>query len=135
MLPLEIIDEEQMIMFEVEKQPSETYLLDFEKKKVLGIGDGIEAMRQAIYLALQTERFMYEIYSWDYGSELKDIIGSPADLVETKIKEAVIDALMQDDRILEVKDFEFTKKAGCITAFFTVVTDYGDISEGVTVDV
>ena len=39
--------------------------------------DKREALRQAVYLILNVERYAYPIYSRNYGSELVDLIGQP----------------------------------------------------------
>ena len=46
-----------------------------EVDKGLKIVEGNEAIKIWIYKALQTPRYQYEIYSWDYGSELLSLIG------------------------------------------------------------
>ena len=37
--------------------------------------EGNEALKVWIYKAILTPRYNYSIYSWDYGSELLDLIG------------------------------------------------------------
>lgn len=36
--------------------------------------DGMEAVKQAVYKILQTERYKYVIYDWNYGVELEDLL-------------------------------------------------------------
>ena len=54
---------------------------DFENNiPVLEKGDfkmvtGNEAIKTWVYKTMMTERFRYEIYGWDYGSELESLIG------------------------------------------------------------
>ena len=36
---------------------------------------GLKALEVWIYKAILTDRFEYPIYSWDYGTELTDLIG------------------------------------------------------------
>src|SRR5690606_27931875 len=52
------------------RQPSRTYKLEFARGRVAGMTDGLDAIKQAVYKILQTDRFRYEIYSFDYGHEL-----------------------------------------------------------------
>ncbi len=54
-----------------ENQPSLTYALDIENKRIRGKTDNIEAVKQAVYLILNTERYDCLIFSWNYGAELK----------------------------------------------------------------
>lgn len=67
--------------FEVEKQPSYTYNLRYDTEGMGGFLDGLEAMRQAVYKIMMTERYQYAIYSWNYGVELADLFGQPIPFV------------------------------------------------------
>lgn len=37
--------------------------------------EGIEAIKTWVFKAINTDRFKYLIYSWNYGNELKSLIG------------------------------------------------------------
>lgn len=113
-----------------ERQTSNTYKMYLEKQRVRDYIDKIEAVKQAIYKILNTERYHYVIYSWNYGVELADLIGQPIPYVYSKIKERISDALLQDDRILSVRDFYFDRKDGAVQVTFTVETIYGAIEAG-----
>ena len=111
----------------IETQPSLTYALDIERGRIMGRVDGIEAIRQAIYLILSTERYAYLIYSWNYGVELQELIGQPKEYALPEIKRCITEALLQDDRITSVDDFEFTIAKKTVHVTFTVYTVIGDI--------
>ena len=96
-----------LIGFELEEQPSYTHKLDIEGQRVAGMTDKREALRQAVYLILNVERYAYPIYSRNYGSELVDLIGQPMDYAMSEMKRRITDALMQDDRITGVDDWTF----------------------------
>ncbi|WP_343208228.1 DUF2634 domain-containing protein [Anaerolentibacter hominis] len=113
--------------FEFINQPTRTYRMVLDKKIISGMTDELEAVKQAIFMILNTERFQHEIYSWDYGIETEDFIGSQVPLLYSKLKQSIMDALIQDDRILAVKDFSFTKSRDTVTAVFTVETEFGEI--------
>ena len=51
------------------------------------IVEGNEAIQVWCYKALKTERFLYPIYSWDFGSELNELIGKPysKELVKSEV--------------------------------------------------
>ena len=53
--------------FVIRKQPSRTYRL--KDGRLQGCVDGREAVQQAIYCILNTERFDWLIYNWNYGVE------------------------------------------------------------------
>lgn len=84
-----------LIGFELEEQPSYTHKLDIEGQRVAGMTDKREALRQAVYLILNVERYAYPIYSRNYGSELVDLIGQPMDYAMSEMKRRITDALMR----------------------------------------
>ncbi len=43
--------------FNESEQPSRTYMLDFARGRVSGMVDELEAVKQAVYKALSTDRF------------------------------------------------------------------------------
>ena len=116
-----------LIGFELEEQPSYTHKLDIEGQRVAGMTDKREALRQAVYLILNVERYAYPIYSRNYGSELVDLIGQPMDYAMSEMKRRITDALMQDDRITGVDDWTFETGRKSVLVRFTVYTIYGEL--------
>lgn len=114
----------------VEAQSSKNYKMHLNEKIINGIVDELEAMHQVIYKILNTERYQYIIYSWDYGIETLDLYGEPISYVCPEIERRIIEALVQDDRIESVDNFEFdyTEK-GKLHVTFIVHTIYGDLEE------
>ncbi len=110
-----------------ENQPSLTYALDIENKRIRGKTDNIEAVKQAVYLILNTERYDCLIFSWNYGAELKDLIGEPKEYAYSEIKRCITEALLQDDRIVSVDNFRFEENKRSVTVIFTVNTIFGDL--------
>lgn len=114
--------------FEFFIQPTKTYRLNFDGTPSKGMLNGIEAMKQAVYLILNCERFQYEIFSWDYGIELADLIGEQNNgFLRSQLKNAITEALLQDDRITEVTDFHFSKEKQSLRVSFTVITTEGNV--------
>lgn len=114
--------------FSIEERPSRTHWMDIERKSIQGMTDAQDAMRQAIYKILNTERYEYEIYSWDYGIETLDLYGEPVTWVVPELERRVREALLQDTRITEVSDFEFDfPEKGVVHAVFTVHTIFGEL--------
>ncbi len=108
-------------------QPGKTYRLDIASGRIRGMTDGIEALRQTVYLILSAERYRYPIYSWDHGVELADLIGKPHELVLPEVERAITEALMQDDRISGVDDFDFVRTdRHRLRVTFTVHSTVGD---------
>ena len=114
--------------FEIEEQPDRTWRMRTEDKHVQGYADGLEAVKQAIYKILMTERYQYIMYSWNYGIELLDLFGEPVTYVCPELKRRISEALLCDDRIRNVDHFEFSyPQKGVIHVSFTVHTLYGDV--------
>lgn len=113
--------------FEIEEETSHTYKLDLDNSTIAGYIDDLEAMKQAIYLILNIERYEYLIYSWNYGIELNDLYGQPIPFVLPELKRRITEALVQDSRILGVDNFSFETNKGKVHATFTVNTIYGDV--------
>ena len=111
--------------FELVSHTSRTYRIDLEKKRVVGTADGLEAVRQAVFLILNTERFVHGIYSWNYGAEIACLMGQAPPLVYAKIRDNVREALLQDDRIHGVENFTFQRKKNRVTVSFTVLSSLG----------
>lgn len=103
----EEIDEEQENDFQEYEEPSLTHAmyLTEDEKRFLGKVDDEAAIKQAILKILCTDRYEHEIYSWDYGIEINDLIGKSTLYVLSEIEERVTDAVTADDRIEAVEDF------------------------------
>lgn len=120
--------------------PNDTYKIDVSVDSTSRIDgyladDGLESVKQAIYLILNTERYQHNIYSWDYGIELEDLIGKPIPYVLSEIPRRVEEALTQDDRILKVDNFEFETYKGKVSVSCLVTTSLGDLETTLEVSV
>lgn len=120
---------------EVESQPSKNYKMHIQDDAINGTCDGLDTMAQVIYKILNTERYKYPIYSWNFGVEFSDLMGEPVSFVCAEIERRITEALTQDDRIESVSDFEFdTSKKHEVVCTFIVHTIFGDVEteSGVT---
>lgn len=107
----------------------DTKTYKIENNLIVGIVDGIEAVRQSVDKMLNTERFEHVIYSDDYGVEFSSLIGESFGLVEAELERVISEALLVDDRIVELTNFTFEKtKTNAARASFVVQTVFGDIS-------
>ena len=115
--------------FTVAEQPTLTYRLNFDGTPSSGKINGLEAMKQAIFLALHTERFTHAIFSWGYGAELRALCGEGiTPYQQARLQQAIEDSLLQDDRVLQVTDFNFAAQPrGTVRLSFTVRTTQGDV--------
>lgn len=117
------------------KYPSRTYGIAVENNRIDGYIDDLEAIKQTVYLILSSERYKHIIYSWDYGVELLDLIGKPMPYVMSELPRRIKDALTQDDRIVDVTSFEFEKSKNKLHTTFTVITNIGNISTKLEVEI
>lgn len=99
--------------------------------------DKLKAMEQTVFKILGTERYKYIIYSWNYGIELEDLFGQPVLYACAELERRIKEALLQDDRIDAVDNFDFdvTSKRGSVFATFTVHTIFGDLDEKIEVNI
>lgn len=107
--------------------PNKSYRMKIVDEKILGNIDELDAIAQACYKILNTERYQYVIYSWNYGIELQDLFGKPIPYVYSELPRRIKEALTQDDRINSVEDFELSYDKGNVLAKFTVKTNLGNI--------
>ncbi|NLI90204.1 MAG: DUF2634 domain-containing protein [Epulopiscium sp.] len=114
--------------FEVEVQPSKVHKAILDDEIVMGFTDELDAVKQAIYFILNTERYNYVIYTASYGIELSDLYGEHSSYVCPELERRIKEALLQDDRILDVNSFEFeiSNKDTVITNF-VVETVFGNL--------
>ncbi len=122
--------------FEIQEQPTKTYRVRFSESRISGNIEGRGAISQAIYKILNTERYDTLIYSWNYGVELKDLLGKPLPFAYPEIKRRITEALVQDERITSVENFVFTSKSkGKVLVRFLVRTTLGEVEAERMVDV
>ena len=115
--------------FEIETQPTNTYKMELESNLIRGYTDGQEAMKQAIFKILSTERYQYVMYSWNYGIELIDLYGEPVSYVCPELERRITEALTWDERIESVDNFEFdTSKKGEVLVTFTAHTIFVNVT-------
>ncbi len=121
--------------FEYEELPTRTFRLNIPSNTITGFTDELEAMKQAIFLILNVQRYEHIIYSWNYGIELEDLFGQPISFVLPELKRRITEALLQDTRITGVDNFSFETTKGKVHAIFTVSTIYGDVEAEKVVNV
>lgn len=115
--------------FEIVEQPTKTYKMHMENNRIHGQVDGIEAMKQAIFKILKTERFQYPMYSWNYGIETNDLWGEPVTWVCPELERRISEAILWDTRCSGIDNFEFNlAEKGVVHVTFTVHTIFGDIA-------
>jgi hypothetical protein len=96
--------------------------------RIQGYTDGIDALKQAIYKVLNTERYEYPIYSFNYGIELESLLGKDPIYVQIELKRRIRECLLQDDRITEVDNFRFEVAGDTIKCTFDVHSTFGNFT-------
>ena len=88
-----------------------------------------EAVKVWVYLALMTNNKQYPIYSWDYGSEVKELIGKDYTkaLVEAEAKRLIEECLLINPYILEVEVINTSFVDTTLTCDIKITTIYGDM--------
>lgn len=90
------------------------------------IVEGNEAIKVWVYKAILTPRYNYSIYTWDYGSELMDLIGKAytPSLTKEEAKRLIKEALEINPYILEVEITDIGFKDSLLSATVKVKTIY-----------
>ena len=115
--------------------PSRTFRLNHSPQTMTGTVDQIQAVEQAIFLILNTERYHWLIHSWNYGVELYDLIGNDIEYCIPEIERRIQEALLQDDRITAVENFQFRVNKKQVLATFTAVSIFGAVNAGLEVKI
>ncbi|MED0777773.1 MULTISPECIES: DUF2634 domain-containing protein [Bacillus amyloliquefaciens group] len=112
-------------------ETSRTYRIDFENGRITNeLIAGVEAIKQFVYMALHTERYSYSVFSHDIGNELQEVLSDNETTDAYKkmeIPRLIEEALIYDDRISSVTDFEIDKSGDRFIVSFIVETDEGTL--------
>lgn len=112
---------------ESEQNPTQTFQV--YHGRIRNKFDGLAAMKQAVDKILWTERFVYPIYSDQYGNDLPELIGKNINYAKVEVERMITEALEDDDRVTGV---EITKIESIGTDTLSVqgtcYTVYGDIA-------
>ena len=88
-----------------------------------------EAIKVWIYLSLLTPNKQYPIYSWDYGSEIKELIGKnyTKALTEAEAQRLIEECLLINPYITDIQVTDTSFKDSTLTCNVKVTTIYGDL--------
>ena len=120
----DVLDEEDEESAEVETM--QTFRIDFDRGLITSeMIDEAEAIKQFVFVTLRTQRFLFPVYSQDYGSEIREVI-QDKDMTEelrmSEIQRMVEEALIYDERIEAVENYEYRIEDDNYYASFDVVT-------------
>ena len=93
------------------------------------IVEGNEAIKTWVYLALLTPNKQYPIYSWDYGTEVKELIGKnyTKALTKAEAQRLIEECLIINPYIVEVQVVDTDFKEATLTCDIKITTIYGDL--------
>ena len=120
---------------EIEEAMETTRTYKIIDNSVSGYIDELEALEQAINNVLNTEKYTYPIYSFDYGIELENLLGKDLEYIKIELKRRIEDCLLEDERIISVSDFSFNQDGDSLYCSFNVISIYGEISIDKEVDI
>ena len=120
------------ISLEYVDKSTNTFIIDWQTKQIGGMDDGLSAMRQAAEIIMQNERFAWQIYSSNFGSELRELVGEEYDYVISELPRRIEEAFSTDKRFLSVENFVFSDpQKDFIVCSFDIVTVFGRFSQEV----
>lgn len=93
------------------------------------VAEGLEALKIWAYKALVTERYKYLAYSWDYGQEIANLIGSniSSDFVKSEVKRYIEEAFSVNPHIKGIKNLSTAIEEDKISVDFTILSDLGEV--------
>lgn len=104
-----------------------TFKRDADGRRIIVEGD--DALKVWIFKALQTERYQYLAYSWQYGIELKPFIGLVMTVQEreSELERVIVECLMVNPYIRSIDSVTFTVDEDNLTADIALTTVYGEV--------
>lgn len=97
--------------------------------------EGVDDVKQGVYFILSTEKDKFLIYDWQYGIETLDLIGQPMDYIMAELQVRIKEALLWDERITDVTDFDFEVSHRALHVTFTVHTEIDEFEAETEVEV
>lgn len=120
---------------EIEQEIETTRTYKVIDNSISGYIDDLDALQQSINNVLNTEKYEYPIYSFDYGIELENLLGKDLEYIKIELKRRIEDCLLEDERIISVSDFSFVQNGDSLYCSFNVISIYGEISIDKEVDI
>lgn len=95
----------------------------------LSVVEGNEAIKVWCYKTLKTERFTYDVYSWNHGTDLDALVGKSysKDLIKAEATRYIQEALLINEYILDVNVLDVSFEGDTLTAQVNVTTIYGEV--------
>ena len=125
MLPQSQIDLSQGVVFQ--DQPSLTWIADPVTNRLRGWGDNYEAVRQAVEVIVNVERFKWQIYTPNFGTDYDGLLGTEPGYAASELRRRLEDAFLPDNRILRITDYVYSFQGVSLSVSYNEQTVFGDV--------
>lgn len=116
------------------QQPGKTWYINKETNRIQGECDDWLAVRQAVEIILNVERFRWQIYRPYSGMQWDGLIGQDPGYVASELQRRITEALTMDDRVRGISNFSYTVEGDKLSASLTVNTVFGEMESSVEVN-
>lgn len=116
------------------QQPGRTWYIDKTTNRIRGECDDWLAVRQAVEIILNVERFRWQIYRPYSGMQWEGLIGQDPGYVASELQRRITEALTMDDRVRGISNFTYTVTGDRLSASLTVNTVFGEYETSVEVN-
>ena len=117
-----------------EQQPDLTWGIDKASNRINGAVNGLAAVRQAVEIILNVERFRWQIYRPYSGMQWDGLIGQDPGYVASELQRRITEALTMDDRVRGISKFSYAVEGDKLSASLTVNTVFGEMDTSVEVN-
>ena len=117
-----------------QQQPGRTWYIDKTINRIRGECDDWLAVRQAVEVILNVERFRWQIYRPYSGMQWEGLIGQDSGYVASELQRRITEALTMDDRVRGISNFSYTVEGDKLSASLTVNTVFGEMDTSVEVN-
>lgn len=128
MFPFDLDDDEDIIEEEDATVKQVDYEIDFTTGALTGrIISGLPALIQWIRLAIETEKYFYNQFTWNYGCEINKLIGreNSEEYIKSEVTRMLTETLEGNSDITSISEIEVVTDRDTLSINFTVNTVYG----------
>lgn len=119
---------ERVVNLDNEENQNPTLTFQIANERIRNKFDGLGAMVQAVDKILKTERFVFPIYTDQYGNDLNDLLGKNLGYAKVEAERMVKEALLADERVIKVDITNINETSpNTLTLTGECQTSYGNI--------
>ncbi len=134
---------EEVLEEQDEPRIGKSFLFDFDTGEfVFNDGKmvpiyGKDVLKQWIHKTILTAKGRFRVYidSPEYGVRIDDLVGSiyPLDFIKKEVENELTEALMQNEQIIALRDFDAEMEESKLTVRFTVDSTFEEFEQEVIV--